>query len=246
VSGSSPISYSNQENVPIVSDGMVVFKKTEKEPVSANIGVLACRHPVLGLGFSDVVDMTWSERNGRSVLEGKVPGRGKLLATFRPGSDTELESMTIADDSWTSEYKYEPYQTIDNIRMPAKVSLTDTADGQVIHRVNYDIKKVKFNSARIRSSSNWFLPGNIFVDERLERPVRFQYSELLELNGGSTDLTQEKLLEFSKRKLARELAHEARPQQRQPNYYPYFLAALVLLGVLGAGYYYIRERRNAA
>ncbi|HJP84294.1 MAG TPA: hypothetical protein VJ835_12410, partial [Fimbriimonadaceae bacterium] len=232
--GTSTVTYSNGENEPIVSEGLVIFKKPDPAPVSANLGVVAGLHPVMGLGLSQLVDCSWTQSGGSPVLKGRNVERGMVTAVFRQDALLELKSLQLSiKPNFLLTYSFEPYQSIGNVRVPTKVRLVVSSGSREFSRSEYTISDVALGVAKLPANQSWFLPGNVFVDERLERPVSYQYSELLKLNGGSTEITAERLLEFSKRKMIRDMYAE--PPRNTDRGNSYLIPALVVLIACVAG-----------
>jgi hypothetical protein len=100
-------------------------------------------------------------------------------------------------------YEYGPYVTMSGKRIPSSVSCRVTTRPNQTWQAQYAIHTVEFGTAKTGPVAKWFLPGYAILDERLDQPVRFEYSELLRLNNGSTELSAAKLLQFSKQKLYR-------------------------------------------
>jgi hypothetical protein len=201
-SGDNGLNYSSDPDAPLITPGLVIFKKPDMTPVSANLSVVGGRHPVLGLGLGDILDPELNVSGSGGTLSGRIPDRGRVEVDIRDLRSLEIARLKLSIGAATVVTEYGPFQRFGDAWAPSTAKTTVEMPEEQPWVANYKIETVSLGATTSRQRVDWFKPGYIFVDERVEPPVRFEYSELLRLNGGSTELTASRLLEFSKLKLA--------------------------------------------
>ncbi len=234
--GQDSVSYSNDANEPLISPGLVVFKKPDSVPVSVNFSVVAGLHPVLALGFGSLSNAKTSKSGPGMIVTGELPGRGRVEIEYEVWPAEIPTRVTIGtSESSQMRFDYEAVVVSDGIAYPSLVKFRQIQAGEEVSRAEYRIEKLEFGGARLAERKTWFLPGYIFMDERLEVPVEYDYALLLQMNQGSTELTAERLLEFSKLRLplaiAEKRASEARPETGGRSAGLYIAGIGVLVGV---------------
>ncbi len=241
--GEDPISYGNDPERPVISPGIVSFKKPDSAPVAANLSVVAGAHPVLGLGLSAIMDPVVRQTRDGIEISGRIPGRGKVVAHFADRFGAQLKTLEFATGPQIKvDYAYGPYAPRGGPPVPTRVTSSVSIHGRVVSRAEYTVDEVKANVKKLPAAENWFKPGFRFVDGRVEPAVTFSYPELLKLNGGSTDLDADRLLQLS---LAKQKAAPA-PRLNQPARPP--LNPIIVIGgciaVVGALALALRKRRG--
>lgn len=163
----------------------------------------------LGLGFS-TSKAEPSSINGKIVFD--LGEFERLEMTPTAGEPTLPVSITrfVNKVEPSLIYSYSKYRKFSpNVQLPSEILVVPAGDLNGKFSYSYKILAADFSREPSAEDVNvsWFNPNITSVrDSRVSPEAEWSYSELLKLNGGSPNLSLEKLLVFSKQRSAGELA----------------------------------------
>lgn len=237
-------------NNPLIKDSIVSFSDRDDVQVHNNTTSIAWNHPLLGLGVGRIVEPEVKVVSDGRIIEGKDQD-GRLLRFHFEGDSRYPDRLVVEQSATEPIYEYENWSG-GTAAFPRHIRVS--YKGREDSRVEITIEKLEIGKAILpkQDEEAWFRPGYDFHDSRLGQTVVYTYDELLKLNGGSTELSAAKLLDFTRqridgsiigvydRAIAKSELAERKNRGNQQTYILWITAILVLAGVAA---YWLKRRK---